>query len=770
MTQRADRTVGWTVKSWIALLMAVPGIGHVSPAHAQTVNLGQVSARTNSRRRRNTTTQQFEASSTQATVATPDVIATAPTAGAAQALAQAPGINVYGYGGASATARYEIVARGIKVGWSSVNGDVERNGLTILFDGVPMNNLISHNGQWDSNEIPILQLISGTQIMYGPGNPASRWYDSLGGTINFVPLHPSAEASATLGTSVGSDATFGTHFSAQTGTHDGWSTVIAGGYTRNHTFRTGSFDAPSHADAFFAKTRDQFDGGTLTFGLYAADANEYRPNFIPAAPIAGVTTAGLGASAPLYSQPTSGFYSSLPESVWFKQIKVQSDLLYSRLNLALTPELHFHNQIWYRYGYRLHYRITNYIPDNTANSEYYDPTSRTYGDRMAFVLTHPHNRIEVGAWWMQQLYHTPYAGYNATDGTSPTYPSQYNSDYLYNTYLQEFAQDRVAVTRRLSVTPGVAAQEFQTQFYNSGAADFPAAAANPNATNVTIAGNAQKSFARVAPSLGAHYELTHNTALYARYAPTYQNPSDNAYGAYNNAVDLSTLQPVKSTDYEAGIKFRKRHRLQLEADYFHTQLSDETVATYLSNIQLTKFAAAAATYSGVSLAFDVTPEWHYRFWGNATVQRAVYSEFQPAGSTQSYAGYPISNTAEQTVNLGAGYRSLVGNTLVTPSLVWQYTGKRYLFSNLSGAPTRDTMPGYGLFNLAVGFKTPIHDRSLPTLRDVRFQIGVDNVLNKQYNALGYFTSGGYFGGNSAGALLVDPGAPRQYFVTADLRF
>lgn len=754
---------------WALLILAIPTFGHVRTAYAGTVNVGQVSARAASKRRRKAESG-FASTETETRQRTSEVLSTTPNAGAAQALAQTEGMNVYGYGGTSSTARYEIVARGIKVGWSSVNGDVERNGITVLFDHVPMNNLISHNGQWDSNELPILKIISATHVIYGPGNPASRWFDSLGGTVDFIPIEPGRKPGASVGVTVGSDATLGTNFSVDTGEHNGWSSVFAGGYTSNHTFRTGSFNAPSQGRAFFGKTRDRFGNGTLSFGAYAADTDEFRPNFIPLSPIAGVTTEGLNANAPLYSQPTSGYYSSLPESVWFKQIKVQSALLYSRMNLGLAPDLRLHDELWYRYGYRLHYRITNYVPGNSANTEYYDPTSRTFGNRLAFVLERPHNRVTVGAWWIQQRYHTPYAGYNAADGTSAADPIQFNSDYLYNTYLQEFAQDRIQATRALSVTPGIAAQQFETQFYNAGAADFPAAAANPSASNVTTAGDSSKSFSRVSPSLGLRYVLTRHVAFYGRYSPTYQNPTDNTFGAYNTPVDLSTLQPVRSVDYEAGIKFRRHRRLEVNADYFYDQLSNETVATYLSNIQLTKFAAAAAVYRGVSLGFNATPDWHYRFWGNTTVQNDVYTTFVPSGTTQSYAGYPISNTAEQTINIGGEYHMLAGRTLVTPVILWQYVGRRYLFSNLAGAPTRQTLPGYALLNLAVNFRVPVRDPALSGLHSVRFSLGVDNVMDKQYNAVGYVTSGGYFGGSSAGAILVDPGAPRQYFLTADMHF
>lgn len=166
----------------------------------------------------------FKSTQSQAVLGKREIQGVGPAAGAAQALSLAPGIAVRGYGGIASTARYEIAVRGVKVGWSSVNGDVERNGLTVLFDG-----------------IPILQMIHGINVTYGPGNPAGRWFDSIGGTINFVPLQPSVKPSAEMGTSFGSNGTLGYNFDLKTGMYDGWSAVLAGGYTKNNTFRTGSF-------------------------------------------------------------------------------------------------------------------------------------------------------------------------------------------------------------------------------------------------------------------------------------------------------------------------------------------------------------------------------------------------------------------------------------------------------------------------------------------------------------------------------------------------
>ena len=406
--------------------------------------------------------QILNSTQTERVIGKREIASNGPAAGAAQALALAPGVAVRGYGGISGTARYEIAVRGVKVGWSSVNGDVERNGITVLFDGVPMNNLTAHNGGWDSNEIPIMSLISAVNVIYGPGNPATRWFDSVGGTVNFVPVQPTPKASGTASITYGSDQAGGANVIADTGTHGGWSTVVAAGFVRDNTFRTGSFSAPSRSSAVFAKTVKTFTNGSLSIGGYADDTTEFRPNFIPVAPI----PAGAGGTAitvdgtpntPLYSESTTGFYSSLPESVWFKQILVRDRMLYSQLNLRLDKDLTFHDMFWYRHGHRVHWRVDNYnyngAPPGTVNSEYYNPRSDTYGNSLHFDWDLPMNKVKFGGSWINQTYSTPYTGYNATDGTSPSNPVQYNNDTLNNTYLTAFAQDAISPISALTITP-----------------------------------------------------------------------------------------------------------------------------------------------------------------------------------------------------------------------------------------------------------------------------------------------------------------------------
>lgn len=794
MSRQSARFLGSRASLTTSITLALLAMG-VAPhgyaaLHVSSVNVGTVNAKRAKRAKillKRTSTkltkkQILNSTQTERVIGKREIESNGPTAGAAQALALAPGVAVRGYGGSSGTARYEIAVRGVKVGWSSVNGDVERNGITVLFDGVPMNNLIAHNGGWDSNEIPIMALISGINVIYGPGNPATRWFDSVGGTVNFVPVQPTPKASGMASVTYGSDQTEGADLIANTGTHDGWSTVIAAGFVRDNTFRTGSFSAPSRSSAVFAKTVKTFTNGSLSIGGYADDTTEFRPNFIPVTPIpagpggTAITVDG-SANTPLYSQTTTGYYSSLPESVWFKQIKVKDRMLYSDLDLRLAKDLTFHDMFWYRHGHRVHWRVDNYqyggAAPGTVNSEYYNPRSDTYGNSLHFDWDLPMNKVEVGGSWINQTYSTPYAGYNAADGTSPANPVQYNNDTLNNTYLTAFAQDAISPIKAFTLTPGLAAVDFQTEFYNNGATSSP-----PGSANQTVAPNDSKVFTRVEPSLGALLKIAKGWSLYGNAAETYQNPADNAFGAYSgsNTIDLASLKPVKSQDYEIGTRFliRKAGLLRhfvMNVDLYRDTLSHETLATYVStggNFATTEFASAGATYEGLNLSMQDSPSWHWHLMGNVALTHAYFNSYVPSGGTQNYGGYPVSYSPDLTAAAGLDYRVAIGQFLISPSLSDQFTGTQYLFSNVTNAPTNNVkMSSYNVVNTQVAVKTGARVAGLSA---VTLTVGVTNLFNKQYDPIEYITSGGYFGGNSTGAVLADPGAPRQYFVNVAAHF
>lgn len=743
-----------------------------------------------------------ETSVTQATISRAEIEGVAgPFGSAAQALTAAPGVFVYGYGGVAATARSEVVVRGIKGGWASVNGDILRNGISFLFDGIPMNNLTAGNGQWQTTQIPITDMISDINVDYGPGAPSNRWYDSLGGTVNYIPAQPKSTSGAAIafGTDYGSYNTSITHFIANTGLYKGWSGLLAAGYASNDTFRVGTtgiptFAAPSSGYSVFAKTEHSFDNGSLSFGYYHGRNTEYRPNFIPLVPITpasnnnygdAVTTTGiygpdaqpsstLPASFQYYSQATSGFYSSLAKDLWYKHIKTQSDILYTKLQLALSPRLTFNTEQWFRHGYRLHDRVTNfYGPNYAVGHEWYDPASNTVGDRTDLSMQLPHNTLSFGGYWIHQGYNNPVSLFNPAQGTSRYNPAFFNEDHIDNDFAFLYLQDRVSMfANKLIITPGAAEQLFRTHYYNIGLAEFP----NANPANAPEqAPAAQKNFLVFSPSVGAQYLLTSWFTAHGNFAVSYENPTDESFGANRPAVgvNLATLKPVKSRNTEAGFLVTKcplasLGTCSLDATYFSDKLSDETVITQTANLNVPAvIALASAMYNGVSINFDDAPSHYLQVHGNAIVQHDYLLHYVPSGSTTDYRSFPVSSSPRYTTNLGLTSALQAANhrLALTPGLWWQYVGQRYLFSNVTSAPTQQTTPGYGVanFNMDGSLNGLLPGRLAET--PIKLSLGVENLLNKRYNPTAYITSGGYFGTSFGGYTLVDPGAPREFIVS-----
>ena len=746
-----------------------------------------------------------ETSVTEATISRDEIRGVAgPFGSAAQALTAAPGIYTYGYGGVAATARSEVVLRGVKGGWSSVNGDILRNGIAFLFDGIPMNNMISNNGQWQTTQIPITDMISDINVDYGPGAPSNRWFDSLGGTVNYIPYQPknTPGATFTIGSDYGSYNTSISHFIVNTGMRNGWSGLLAFGYAANDTFRVGTpgvagFTAPSSGYAVHAKVLKQFSNGTFTVAYYHSRNTEFRPNFIPliaitpaynnnygdALTISGIEGTDSGTTVPAnaqyYSQTSSGYYSSLARNVWNKQIKTQSDILYGKLLLSLSPRLTFNSATWYRHGYRLHNRVVNYYgADNAYSHEWYDPASNTIGNDSSIAISAPHNLVTFGGYWMHGDYHNPVALFNPTVGTSKTVPSFFNADWLYNDYGFLYLQDRVDMFhQRLIITPGGAEQLFRTNYYNSGLTDFP----NGNPANDNeLAPATHKNFLEFAPSVGVQGLVTNWLTLHGNFAITYENPTDSAFGANRaaNGVNISQLKAVKSTNEEAGFLITKcpasfLGECSLDATYFHDKLNNVNVVTQTAQLSLPAAVALASSMNnGVSINFDNAPVRYLQIHGNAIIQHNYFLSYIPSGSNLDFRSYPISNNPKYSTNLGITtvYNSGNHRFNLTPGLWWQYVGVRYLFTNVENAPTKQTTPGYGVVN----FNTEgTINRLMPgRLEDVpiALSLGIENLFNREYNPTAYITSGGYFGTSFGGYTLVDPGAPREYIGSLKFNF
>jgi iron complex outermembrane receptor protein len=110
--------------------------------------------------------------------------------------------------------------------------------------------------------------------------------------------------------------------------------------------------------------------------------------------------------------------------------------------------------------------------------------------------------------------------------------------------------------------------------------------------------------------------------------------------------------------------------------------------------------------------------------------------------------------------------------IVEPRFWVQSTGSQHLWSNLSGAPTAQTMPVYTTANLS--FNAPI---TLFEKQSINLRVDMMNIGNSQYNEWEYISSGGYFAALAPnqnnipnGYINAYPGAPRTIYGTISYQF
>ena len=695
-----------------------------------------------------------------------------PNASATQALSVQPGVYISGPNVGGVSNRATISLRGIKVGVTGYIGDLEYNGITGLFDGVPLQNTVEGQS-FHTEETPIASLLSGINTIYGPGNPRSRWFDSIGGTVNFVPVQPTAIPYSNVQLSYGSFGSKVVSAAANTGNVDGWSAVIAGAYAHGDSFRTGAY-LPSETKQLYVKIRKRHRRSRFSLGAYYDHNMSYRPNQIPLTPIPGVTLNGQP-NGPSYSQQTSGFYSTLPNNVWQKVYHEQTYLLYGREHVDVARGVRFTDLAWYRNSLLDHQGINNFYPPlNNTGQEETSWYTNTYGDRAVVDIRAPLNDIAIGGYIINANTNvTGFAGNPLTGNPIPQNPSQITDHTYTTTYAAAFLQDHLRPIEGLAIVPGVDFMDFQTHFFQNSpsiAAEYPNASYNSSPSLF-------QEYREVEPSLGINYQFVKGLAAYGSYSVTYQNPTAGNYNAAAGPLtDLGELNPVKSRDYEAGLKFNRTHWMGLDdafadINYFDDKLSNETIpVTSPTNPLLTIFSYGTATLRGANLSVDAS-ERNWSTFADVGYLDAYYNSYFSTADNEYYNGAPVSNSPRLTTNIGVTYRASLDGNALSATLFDQYYGKQYVFNNNTGAPSSTTtVPSYSVVNLVLNDKLVALDHAVPVLENIEFSLSITNLLNKKYNSTANISGGGYFNTSAGGYEIVNPGAPRAIYGTVSANF
>ncbi len=722
----------------------------------------------------------------------------APLAGSEQLLAAAPGVMQASYGSTGA-AKGMISLRGFKQGWANNAGVVDNGLLGVTLNGVYLNN--PQTGIWEPDEVPDLSIISGANVTYGPGEAASRTFDSLGGTVDFFTILPSKTSSFRSSATAGSFGGRGYHFDYSKSLSNHWGMLIAQGRTFSQGFRDiiGSGTAgPGSTYGTFAEFQNLFSRGSLLFFGYAANATYYRPNLFPVTPLHGpngqvVTVNGFDTSGnpipgPAYSQATTGYYSALPLDAWQKTDANSTRLLGVDLTYNTGRAQYVTNQAWFRHGDRLHVKQFNFdSEDNTSRFEYNNPFSNALGDTLAYHVVRGDNDYQAGFNLLYSRYNTRNSYYNPTPigpnpgpPTSIDQPSTFRNNDFWMSDIAFFAQDDVRIGQRAEFIPGVRTVGMNTSFVNNGLVGFPLCA-DPSSpcygNNHTNQPNSTTSYHSIEPSFAARYALAEHVAAYASYARGMRNPPTSPGGPYQR-VSVIGLLPEFADDTEAGLKFYQPlvgrnldgsdRANSATLGFFDSTLENQTIPITIGQ---TKYSSASGTshYAGLTFAFDADMRRDLQMFGSYSITHAAFINYITGGV--SYSGLPVPETPINTANLGLVADFPQGPNLVTGRLWDQFVGNQPMWNNQLGMPDPNgaMIPSYDLVNGSVAY------RFGPKSRPISFSLTATNLLNRKYNSFEYISAGAYFAGGDAqsvpygaGQLLADPGPPREIQFTVSV--
>ena len=751
--------------------------------------------------------------------------------GAAQALSFAPGISVSGYGQTGGT-KASISINGISQGWAGASpGVVDNGGFAVSFDGIPMSNPIT--GLWETPEIPQTALLEGARVTYGPGDPENRWYNNIGGGINFVPVEPSDRAGGKVQLTGGSFGTENADLILQTGKIGGWETVFAGGAGRSNSFRASpdGFAWPTRNYAGFFKTRKVFSNGDVSFGAYLGDGHGWRPTLIPTTPVPGVSVNGANQPGTLYSQQTSGYYGALNENVWRKNDFNRVWLVYARQNLRLDRRVTLHNQLWYRQGDRLHLHYNDYIssPTPTNLMEWNDPFSHDYGDKLWGDIYLPYDQVSVGGYFTNSEYNTLQHFYNPADcysytGTtrlkgygvtinpgdsfcgSPAFPDGgYRNNFWYVTNLAAFAQDAISPISTVTLTPGIRAVAFDTNYYPEGAVEAPYAellatvpgevatndpTISPFGSNIDhgVLPATSTHFNEIEPSVTARYQALDWLALYGNWSTAYRLPPvGGGGGLYQKQLPAGNLLE-KGIEWQVGGKafwpeVGDFSQVLINLNYYHLHFSNQFISscTTSSSVNCT-LATGDSLYHGVNLSAEAN--WgSLKMFTNLNVEKAYFVNYD---NGVQYNGLPVSDVPKSTFNVGAYYTfALPGGIGLKPRAWYQYVGEQAMWDNGStsngAGPSNRYLPSYGVLNFALAATLPSSWYG-NAVSAVKLKVEVMNVLDRQYDTFGYLAANGANGpdiygstaggpnGDGGGYVLAYPGAPRAVYGTISVSF
>ena len=733
--------------------------------------------------------------------------AVGPLAGAAQIVSETPGANVTGYGDTGAT-KYTVGINGVSQGWGGYGGYTGGGALAITFDGVPI--VDPGTDLWQSPTIPEQFLIQNANVTYGPGDADTRWYNNVGGMIEFTPVQPTSRPHLNASMTYGSFSQKDIAVVGTSGIWKGWSAVVGGGVGDGNDFRSApdGFQNPGKDLAFFGKAIKSYQANSFEIAGYYAHGAGYRSQVIPTAANPLITVDGTP-TGQQYSQQTSGYYSTLPYLSYEKYDTNEMGLLYGREHIQLDPTTNLENLSWYMHIARSHYRQNDLYNAGPQQEEWNSPYTDTVGDKLLVTKRLPYNFITVGGYYISALYNSRNNFFNTADGGAKRIANiggKIRSSYFNQDDFAVLAQDEIRFNSYVSLIPSLRYVGFRTGYSSAVPEDFQLApnavlASHCAATGASTPGNVKvqssecgglENRSGAEPAVNATVRALPWLQVYGGFMEALRGPQLGGGGGLFQSVDPASYHLSRQEYWQAGFKIHHEgtgvlNSMLITGTFYHQRWANQEIDTTLANGN-TVSANGTSAYKGFNASFDDDPIAHMHVFANFNVETSIYTNYTtvvPINSStpqQDFNGLHVPYVPSASLNAGFFYDKKISQDLhVEPMIAFQFIGSQYIFNNngVDAAgnqfpqPSSQQMSSYGTLNL--GIKAPYK-------RFMEFDINAQNVANSRYNIYEFISSGGYYGTNSAGIfgpsanaqqagyILAYPGAPVAVYGTLQFHF
>ncbi len=288
---------------------------------------------------------------------------------------------------------------------------------------------------------------------------------------------------------------------------------------------------------------------------------------------------------------------------------------------------------------------------------------------------------------------------------------------------------------------------------------------------------AHESRSAVEPGVDASVMPYQWLTIYGGYDTTYRSPALGGGGGLFQAVNPNYYILAKGAYAQFGGKIHFTNAPGLRnfiagVNYFHNDYTNQEIDVETA-LGVEETSGGNSTYHGVDAFFDADPRSNIHFFFNFAGEASNFTTYvtggplsecgassNPTGVAAGCAYYnnlPVSYVPNFTLNTGIYYGIQHHDHVIVEPRFWlQSTGSQNLWSNLSGAPTAQTMPAYTTANFSINAPITLWEK-----QSINLRVDMMNIGNAQYNQYEYISSGGYFS-----ALAPDPSNPPNGYVNA----